>query len=145
MEVVAKSSYERISPRKLRLVADVVRNFSLRQALTFLENSPKAASLPLLKTVKQAIGNATNNLGLDRQTLKLKKIEIGEGPTHKRWRAVSRGRAHKIEKKTSHISVVLEGEKVGIGGKRVAKGKTTIVKEEGKVSQARKEKNGTKN
>jgi len=143
MEVKARASFVRGSPRKLRLVADALREFSLDEALTFLENSQKRASLPLLKVVKQGVANATKNLGLERQSLKIKKIEVSEGPTYKRWRAVSRGRAHEIKKRTSHIMVVLEGEKAA--GRKVAKaGKPARGKKEEQGQKKKGEKNGTK-
>lgn len=143
MEVVAKASFVRCSPRKLRLVADALRKFSLDEALTFLENSPKRASLPLLKVVKQAVANATKNLGLTKESLKLKKLEISEGPTYKRWRAVSRGRAHRIQKRTSHIAVVLEGEKAA--GRRLTKArKSAKGKNKDQGQKKKEEKNGTK-
>lgn len=143
MEVKARASFIRSSPRKLRLVASVIKEFSLDEALTFLENSPKRASLPLLRVVKQAVANATKNLGLEKESLKLKKIEIGEGPTYKRWRAVSRGRAHGIQKRTSHITVVLEGEKAA--GRKVARArKPARKKEENQKEKKKGVKNGTK-
>jgi len=111
MEIKAGNNYVRMSPRKLRLVADLVRTKSLDQALIALENSPRRAAVPLLKVVKQAMANATHNLTLERSSLKIKKIAIDEGPTYKRWQPVSRGRAFEIKKRTSHIIVVLEGEK----------------------------------
>jgi len=108
MEVIAYSKYIRISPRKLRLVADAVRYLPLTEALLALENIDKKGAKPLLDTFKQAIGNAVNNFHLVSENLKIKEIQIGAGPSQKRWRAVSRGRAHKIIKRTSHIKVVLE-------------------------------------
>lgn len=133
MEVEARASFVRCSPRKLRLVANAVKKLSLDEAQVYLESSSKQASLPLLKVVKQAMANATNNLGLAREGLRLKKIEISEGPTYKRWRAVSRGRAHGIAKRTSHIRVILEGEEKG--EKR---------KKEEKKAKAKKEKKEVK-
>jgi large subunit ribosomal protein L22 len=108
MQVVAKSKYLRISPRKVRLVADNLRQLSPEAALTALLATNKKAAQPLAETLKQAIGNAVNNFNLNKQNLVIKEIQIGEGPVFKRWRAVSRGRAHPILKRTSHIRVVLE-------------------------------------
>lgn len=140
MEVVAKSRYVRCSPRKLRLVASAVKKLSLDEAVTLLENSPKQASLPLLKVVKQGVANATKNLSLERAALKIKKIEVSEGPTYKRWRAVSRGRAHGIAKRTSHITVILEGEEKG--EKRAAKRQKVKKQKEKKGVEGKKD--GTK-
>lgn len=125
MEIKAGSRFVRMSPRKLRLLADMVRTKSLDQVLVALENSPKRAATPLLKVVKQALANATHNLTLDRSSLKIKKIAIDEGPTYKRWQPVSRGRAFEIKKRTSHIIIVLEGEKTAS-----SKVKTRDVKKE---------------
>lgn len=97
-----------------------------------MEALENRASLPLLKVVKQAIANATNNLGLDQESLKIKKIEVSQGPIYKRWRVVSRGRAYEIQKKTSHIMVILAGEE------KVKK------KPLEKVKNKKEEKNGTK-
>lgn len=110
MEVIAKTRNIRISPRKLRLVADAVRNLSPQSALVALEKMGKRAAAPLAKTINQALANATHNFNLKKEDLVIKKLEIEEGPTYKRWRAVSRGRAHEIKKRTSHIFLVLEGE-----------------------------------
>ncbi|MBI5465597.1 hypothetical protein HY946_03220, partial [Candidatus Gottesmanbacteria bacterium] len=68
----------------------------------------KAGAKVLLKTLKSAIANAENNLKIKRENLKIKKIEIGEGPRLKRWRAISRGAAHQYKRRTSNIKVVLE-------------------------------------
>lgn len=108
MQVIAKSKYLRISPRKVRLVADNLRQLSPEEALTALLATNKKAAQPLAETLKQAIGNAVNNFNLNKQNLVIKEIQIGEGPVLKRWRAVSRGRAHPILKRTSHIRIVLE-------------------------------------
>jgi len=111
MEIIAQSKYIRMSPRKLRLVADAVRSLSLSEALAVLENLNKRATRPILDTFKQAIGNAVNNFGLEKETLEIKEVQIKKGPTVKRWRAVSRGRARTIKKRTSHIKIVLKGKK----------------------------------
>jgi len=112
MQVVAKSKYLRISPRKVRLVADNLRQLSPEEALIALLAMNKKAAQPLAETLKQAIGNAVNNFNLNKQNLVIKEIQIGEGPVFKRWRAVSRGRAHPVLKRTSHIRIVLE-DKIG--------------------------------
>lgn len=117
MEVVAKSRNIRVSPRKLRLVADAIRHLPPQAALVVLEKMGKRAALPLAKTINQALANATNNFNLKKEDLGIKKLEIQEGPTYKRWRAVSRGRAHEIKKRTSHIFLVLEGKEEKNGTK----------------------------
>lgn len=104
----AIQKYIRTSPRKLRLVADAVRPLELPEALLQLKFMDKRAANPLLKVLKQAIANAKNVKGLKAEDLKFKTIDIGEGPTYKRWRAVSRGSAHSIFKRSSHIKIELE-------------------------------------
>lgn len=108
MEARAKLSYLRISPRKVRLVADLVRNRSAEEALKTLRFTPKAASRPLKKLIESAVANAENNHGLDIDTLWVRDIQVNEGPTLKRFRPRAQGRAFPIMKRTSHVSVVLE-------------------------------------
>jgi large subunit ribosomal protein L22 len=110
MEVVAQSKYVRISPRKLRLVADAVRGLSLSEIVSVLEDLDQRAAKPILLAFKQAIGNAVADFNLNQESLKLKQFQIGKGPTLKRWRAVGRGRSYRINKRTSHIRIVLEGK-----------------------------------
>ena len=108
MEARAKLCYLRISPRKVRLVADLVRNRSAEEALNTLRFTRKAASRPLKKLIESAVANAENNHGLDIDTLWVREIQINEGPTLKRFRPRAQGRAFPIMKRTSHVSVVLE-------------------------------------
>lgn len=108
MEVKAKLRYLRIAPRKVRLIADLIRGKSTEEAQTILNFSIKRASLPLLKLLKSALANAKNNLGLEETNLYITKITVDEGPKLKRWRARSRGQAFEIQKKTSHITLILE-------------------------------------
>ncbi len=110
MEVIAKEKFIRTSPRKIRLVADVVREMTPVQALEMLPFLRKRAAKPLYKAIKSAVANAKVK-GLVEKDLVFKEIEINEGPTLKRGRAVSRGQWHPILKRTSHIRVVLKGEK----------------------------------
>lgn len=100
--------YIRTSPRKLRLVADAVRGLSPEQALLHLKFTGKSAALPLYKAIKQAVSNAKDQLGLSVSKLTFKTIDIMEGPTYKRFQPVSRGMAHSILKRTSHIRVELK-------------------------------------
>src|SRR3989344_4498758 len=108
MLITAKTSYIRTSPRKLRLVADAVRHLSPTEALVELKYLNKRAAGPIAKALKQAVANAVNNFNLPKDELKLKHLIVDEGPTYKRFQPVSRGRAHSILKRTSHIKVVLE-------------------------------------
>jgi len=111
MLIKARQSNIRTSPRKLALVARAVRTLSLTEAMDQLKFMPKRAAQPMLKLFKQAIANAKDQ-GLDEVSLKTKLLEVKKGPTYKRWQPVSRGRAHSIKKRTSHIMLTLEGEKI---------------------------------
>jgi large subunit ribosomal protein L22 len=96
----------KMTPRKVRLVANVVRKLTPVQALEMLPHIQKKAALPLFKVIKSAVSNATVK-GIDPNTLAFEEIQVQEGPILKRGRAVSRGRWHKILKRTSHIKVVV--------------------------------------
>lgn len=108
--VTAYQKNIRQSPRKIRLVADMVRQMPLNQALTQLDFAPQKAAGTLKKVMVQAQSNAVNNNQLTPDSLTIDQIIIEEGPTYKRWNPVSRGRAHPILKRTSHIKVILKGE-----------------------------------
>lgn len=97
----------RISPRKTRLVADLIRKRSIQDAQYQLQMSTKRASTPILKVLNSAIANAKHkdNVGVD--SLFIKEIRVDMGRTLRRFRPVSRGRAHPIQKRTSHIRIVL--------------------------------------
>jgi len=110
MEIRAYQKHIRTSPRKLRLVADVVKTLPPDKALTQLQFMNKRAAGVLAKVLKQAISNAVTNSGLPKAGLQIRYIQIETGPVMKRWRAVSRGRARRILKRTSHIKILLEGE-----------------------------------
>jgi len=111
MEVVAYQKFLRTTPRKLRLVADAVRQDKPSQALLKLQFMHKMAAKDLYKVMKQAVSNAVNNSQLEEKDLKTKHILIEAGPSYKRFRAGSRGRARMILKRTCHIKVVLEAPK----------------------------------
>jgi len=108
MLIKAESKFIRTSPRKIRLVADHVRSLSPDEAVITLSHLRKRAATPLLKTLKQALANAVNNHNLPKDSLLIQSIEVNEGPTYKRWQPVSRGRAHSIFKRTSHIKIILK-------------------------------------
>jgi large subunit ribosomal protein L22 len=95
----------RISPKKVNLVADLVRGKPVEQAINFLRFTPKRSAKPLMETIKSAAANATQNFKQDRKDLYISKIVVNEGRTLKRQRPVSRGRSHPILKRTSHITV----------------------------------------
>jgi len=106
--IKAEQKDVRMTARKIRLVAKAVKKLSPREAVDNLKFLNKRAAKPLARVIKQAIANGVKNLGLKEEDLRFYRIEIMEGPTYKRWRPVSRGRAHSILKRTSHIRVVLE-------------------------------------
>jgi large subunit ribosomal protein L22 len=108
MLVKAESKFIRTSPRKIRLVAGLIRDLAPEEAVTTLSHLRQRAATPLLKTLKQAMANALNNHNLAKDSLLIQSIEVNEGPTYKRWQPVSRGRAHSIFKRTSHIKLVLK-------------------------------------
>lgn len=107
MIITATQKFTRQTPRKLRLVANTVKKLPLDQAIRQLAVIERRSTLVLMKTVKQAIANALNNHSLKFDDLKIENILITDGPRYKRFRAVSRGRAHEIKKRTSHITVKL--------------------------------------
>ena len=108
MSVRAKLKYLRIAPRKVRLVADLIRGKKVSQALNFLEFLPKKSAPPFLKLLKQAIANAKHNFQLDESNLYISKILVDEGPKLKRQMPRARGQANEIYKRTSHIVLVLD-------------------------------------
>ncbi len=107
MQIQAQSKYLRHSPRKMRLVADVIRPLSVESALLALKNLRSRAAAPLLKVLQQAVANAVNNFNLAKSSLQIQSVEINAGPVAKRWQPVSRGRAHSIMKRTSHVKIIL--------------------------------------
>ncbi len=120
MEATHIQKYIHTSPRKLRLIADMVRKVSPLKALDLLNFTPKAASVDLSKAIKTALGNA-KTLGIDESQLLFKKLEINESMKMKRFRAGTRGRAKPYRKKMSHIKIVLSDEVVVMSKKEEAK------------------------
>jgi large subunit ribosomal protein L22 len=105
---VAKARFVRISPTKARRVIDLVRGKSVDEALHILRWAPQAASEPVAKVIASAAANAQNNEGLDPSTLVVATVYADEGPTAKRIRPRAQGRAFRIRKRTSHITVIVE-------------------------------------
>lgn len=109
MLITAKSKYIGTSPEKLRLVAHAIKkNFSAEKSLILLDQIPQKSGMSLAKTIRQAIANAVNNGKQQAADLKIKRISIDEGPFLKRFKPVSRGTAHSMKRRTSHITVILE-------------------------------------
>ena len=105
--VRAKARFVRVAPRKARLIADQVRGMPVEEARTLLEFSSRGAARDLRRLLDSAAANAEANHDLVADDLRIADIRVDEGPTLKRWRARARGRATRIEKKTSHLSVAL--------------------------------------
>jgi large subunit ribosomal protein L22 len=104
----AVARFVRVSPTKARRVIDLVRGKSVSDALDILRWAPQAASEPVAKVIASAAANAQNNDGLDPATLVVATIHADEGPTAKRIRPRAQGRAFRIRKRTSHITVIVE-------------------------------------
>ena len=108
MEARATLRYARISPRKVGIVMDLIRNKPLDEALAILQYTPKAACEPLLKLVNSAAANAENNFNMDRNSVYVAECYVCPGPTLKRIMPRDHGRAYRILKRTSHMTVVLK-------------------------------------
>ncbi|MCH5185287.1 MAG: 50S ribosomal protein L22 [Oscillospiraceae bacterium] len=107
MEARATVKYARISSRKVKIVLDLIRNKPVGVAMGILKNTPKAASEILIKLLNSAIANASNNNNMDVNSLYISECFATQGPTLKRIRPRAQGRAFKILKRTSHITLVL--------------------------------------
>ena len=107
MEVRAKAKHIKISPKKVRLVVNIIRGLEAVKAMDQLKFINKLAVKPIEKLLVSAIANAENNFELAKDNLYIKKISVDEGPTLHRWKPRARGRATPIRKRTSHIDLVL--------------------------------------
>lgn len=108
METMAHMKYARISPQKVKIVLDLIRNKPVDVALAILKHTPKAACKPLEKLVESAASNAENNNNLKRSDLYIARCFVCPGPILKRIRPRAQGRAFRINKRTSHITLVLK-------------------------------------
>jgi len=104
----AIARHVRVSPMKARRVVNLVRGLPAREALTVLQFAPQSASEPVYKVLASAIANAENNERLDPDSLLVAEAYVDEGPTLKRFRPRAQGRAYRIRKRTSHITIVVE-------------------------------------
>lgn len=147
MKVDAKLNYLRISPRKVRLVADLIRGRKVSEAKGRLQFTTKRATKPVGKLLDSAIANAEHNFDLDRNNLYISKITVDQGPTLKRWRPRARGATNQIQKKTSHVTIVLEELEPGKEIKTGKKGKIKKVQKKEKPKEqlsGKKSKDGKK-
>ena len=104
----AVARYIRISPSKVRIVLNVIRGKDYAEAVAILKNMPNSATEYVVKVLESAGANAENNLGLNKNDLYVAETFVDGGPTLKRFQPVSKGRAHSILKRTSHITVILD-------------------------------------
>ena len=107
MEARAHLKYARISPRKVKIVCDLIRGKDVQIAKAILQNTPKAASELLVKILDSAVANAENNLGLDPEKLYVSATYADPGPILKRGMPRAQGRMYRINKRTSHITIVV--------------------------------------
>lgn len=110
-EAKATLKFGRISARKVKIVADLIRGKNVDEALAIVKFTPKASSEVLEKLLKSAIANAENNHGMKHESLYIAEIYANQGPTLKRIRPAAKGSAVKIRKRTSHITIVLRDDK----------------------------------
>ena len=108
MEVKSTAMSVRIAPRKVRLVLDLIRGKDAKEAMAILKFTPNHSAEVISKVLKSAMANAAHNNQMNEEKLFVKACYANEGMTMKRFRAVSKGRGHKILKRTSHITVVVE-------------------------------------
>ncbi|HEX6197790.1 MAG TPA: 50S ribosomal protein L22 [Jiangellaceae bacterium] len=110
MEARAHARYVRVSPMKARRVVDVIRGMKADEAIAMLQYAPQAAAEPVRKVIASAVANAENNDGLDPDSLYIAQAYADEGPTMRRFRPRAHGRAARIRKRTSHITIVVSEE-----------------------------------
>ena len=108
MEATAKATYVRISPRKVQIVLDLIRKQPADKAMAILQYTPKAACEPVMKVLKSAMANAENNHNMDVSRLYVAECFVCPGPILKRIRPRAQGRAFRILKRTSHVTLVLK-------------------------------------
>jgi large subunit ribosomal protein L22 len=113
----ARATHVRVTPMKARRVVDLIRDMPAQQALSVLKFAPQAASEPVAKVLASAIANAEHNFSLDPETLFITRAYVDEGPTLKRFQPRAQGRAYRILKRTSHITIELESIETPVGKK----------------------------
>ena len=154
MEVTAIAKNIRISPKKVKLVVDQIKNKKPAEAVKILDFINKRSTPAIKKVIMSAIANAKNNHNLDEGSLLFKQISVNKGLTFKRFRPVSRGRVHHILKRASHLTVILEGEEkkkvsevsdVSKVSKETEESVNQSKLENKSVKKIKEEKSGTKN
>jgi large subunit ribosomal protein L22 len=122
LEARAVEKFIRISPRKLRYIVDIIRSKSVEEAVDILTFTPRKAARIVKKAIESAAANATENNNMKEDDLVIKKVFVDEGPTLKRFRARARGRAARIRKRTSHLTVIVSDGKEGEAENNGSKG-----------------------
>lgn len=139
MPITAKLKYLRISPRKVRLVADLIRGKRVSEAQALLDFTIKGATKPLKKLLDAAVADARHNFGIKESNLFISKIFVNEGPTLKRVRARAFGRFFPIHKRTSHVELVLDEIETTAPEKRASVEKPLEDEKKKKVQKKAKE------
>ncbi|MBA7714283.1 50S ribosomal protein L22 [subsurface metagenome] len=111
METKTVEKYIRMSPRKIRYVVDMIKSKPIEDAINILSLTPRAAAVVVKKAIQSAVANATENHKMKEEDLFISRILVNEGPTLKRFRPRARGRATRIRKRTSHLSVYVSNGK----------------------------------
>lgn len=145
MMVTTQVKYLKISPKKIKTIAQAVVKLSTINALDRLAVDNSKSAKILMKSIQSSVANAANNFKMDKNRLIVKKIEVGKGPFFKRWNPVARGMAHQIKKRTSHLKITLEEIKIPQEKEKKLlpkKKMSAVEKEVNKVEE--KGKNGTK-
>ena len=137
MEARAQARYVRVTPMKARRVIDLIRGMNAGDAQAVLTFAPQAASEPIGKVLASAIANATNNYAMDARALVISAAFVDEGPTQKRIRPRAQGRAYRIRKRSSHITVVVSDGREVMAVKPVSKKAAAEVSKEAKAPVAK--------
>lgn len=130
MAVKAVAKGVRLSPRKVAVVAALVRGHSVADALTILDHTPRRSAIAVKKVVMSAKANADHNHGYKPATLQITEITVTPGPRLKRYRPAAHGRALPFERKSAHITVLVDGEKREVKKPAAKKTEATATKEE---------------
>jgi len=131
--VTAKARGIDMTPRKVGLVASLVRGRNVSDALVILQHTPKRSALPVIKAINSAKANAKNNHNVAEEGLVISELHVSPGPRMKRYRPVARGSAHPYQKRTTHLTVVVAGEE-----KVKPKASTTVKKPAAKAKKESK-------
>jgi len=135
MNIKVQLNNLRTAPRKVRLVADLIRSKNVQQARYLLSFTVNKSSEPMIKLLNSAVASALNNFKLEEPNLYISKITVDEGPKLKRWHPMSRGRAYPIMKRTSNITLVLSDKNEEKGDKKKVIKQEKIIEKTQKLSQ----------